>query len=74
MTRCKHLEPAEAVALTESGEVPVEAYNCGYTDAHPERFANMPRWLLREAISGRGFEWRKDCPGCPAFEAVNKQS
>ncbi len=65
---CIHLSTSDdAVAIEPDGtQTRCIAYLCDWADAHPERFANAPRWITQYALSGGGlFTPQKHCTGCP---------
>lgn len=67
---CKYARrSSEAYRVDASGTVKTEGpMLCSWADdAAPNQLLNVPRWLSRNAFSGRHLNYPDDCFGCPCF-------
>lgn len=68
---CEHLcksEDAYQVDPVTQTEKPADVHICGYPQDVPERFVDMPRWLLKQVAGGQMVRPESDCKNCPAFK------
>lgn len=72
---CRHLRAAWAQARPASADPTVETnwtvstrWLCAHAESAPERYLNLPRWLVKEALAGGpAFELTQRCAGCPCY-------